>query len=256
MFRGAAFSLIRGKTMSKTKKKKVWWLILAAVLVVLAAVALPALPSGTTQEPAPAVVEPTQPAPTEAREYPVLKEVLRIEEIGSYTGLFVEDGSDTAVSGLLMLIVTNISEEPIQYAEITLDLQGETAKFALSVLPAGESAVLIEQNRMAYDPAADYYAADMACTSLAGFDREISMQEDRLQIQVLDGAINVTNISGADITGTILLCYKNVSNGVFHGGIAYRVRLEGGLKAGEIRQVMGAHFHQDGSRLLFVDIVE
>lgn len=183
----------------------------------------------------------------------VLKETLEIQEIGEYTGLYVEDGSDEAVSGLLMMVVTNISEDPIQYAEIVLDVEGQTAKFTVSVLPAGGSAVLIEQNRMEYSDDIDYTQVQAECVHLAGFDKALSLHEDLLEIQLLDGALNITNISGNDITDTIILCYKNASNGVYHGGIAYRIKLEGGLKAGELRQIMATHLHQPGSELLFVD---
>lgn len=242
--------------MSKTKKKSVLWLILVLAVVILVAVVL--LKPAEHQEPEqtdPAQTETVAPE-TEPQPIAVLRDALRIDQIGSYTGIFVEDGSDEAVSNLLMMVVTNITPEPIQYAAITLDVAGETAEFNLSVLPAGETAILIEQNRMAFDRNFDYGSAQAECLNLAGFDRELSLQSDKLEIQVLNGAINLTNISGADITGTILLYYKNINNGVYHGGIAYRVRLEEGMKEGEIRQITGAHFHQTGSRILFVDIVE
>lgn len=37
-------------------------------------------------------------------------------------------------------------------------------------------------------------------------------------------------------------------------GICYRVRIEGGLKAGEIRQIMPSHFSSEGSRIMFVTV--
>lgn len=244
--------------MSKSKKKRLWLLIPAAVIALLAV-----LLAGKGGEEAPAEAGAETAAPgvsgevTEAArtwEPRLLKDAIRVDDMGSYTGLYVEDGSDEPVSGLLMMTVTNITSDPIQFAQIEVDVGGETAKFTVSVLPAGATAVLIEQNRMAYDENADYAGAKMECLHLAGFDRAISLQEERFEVQVLNGAINITNISGEDITGTVLLCYKNVTNGVYHGGIAYRVRLENGLKAGEIQQVMGTHFHEGSSEILFVEV--
>lgn len=240
---------------NETKKKNSRLWIAAAVAVVLIVAVILLIPGGNTAEgETPSEVLQTE-ATMETAPAHIVKETLAIQEIGKYTGLYVEDGSDEAVSGLLMMVVTNISAEPVQYAELALALGSETAKFSVSVLPAGGTAVLIEQNRMAWDADADYDTASVECVHLADFDKPLSMQEEKLEIQVLDGAINITNISGEDIAETIVLCYKNVANGVYHGGIAYRVRLEGGLKAGEIRQVMGTHFHQDGSEILFVDLV-
>lgn len=243
------------KPNNKSKKSLILLAVIAVVLLAVIAVAAAGRSVANAPENGDTMPEEAGTEATAQATLPlqVLKDAIRIDKIGSYTGLFVEDGSDEAVSDLLMMVVTNITSDPIQYAQITLDVDGKTAEFSLSVLPAGESAVLIEQNRMKYDASTDYAAANAECIHLAGFEEELSLQEAQLEIQLLDGAINVTNISGKDIDGTILICYKNVANGVFHGGIAYRVKLEGGLKAGEIKQVMGAHFQQPGSEILFVD---
>lgn len=186
----------------------------------------------------------------------VLKEALQVQKIDSYSGIYWEDGSDEEVSDILAMTVTNITAEPIQYAEITMELGTGTAKFTVSALPSGATAVLLEQNRMAYSRNTDYTQANAECTHLAGFDKPLSLYEDKLQLQLLDGALNITNISGEDIPGTIVLCYKNASDGIYQGGIAYRIRLDGGLKAGEIRQSMASHIHQPGTEMIFAEITE
>ena len=78
------------------------------------------------------------------------------------------------------------------------------------------------------------------------------MCEDQLKIQGYQGAINVTNISGQDITGDIIIYYKNSSADMYYGGITYRARIEGGLKAGELRQIVPEHFNADASTILFI----
>jgi len=125
----------------------------------------------------------------------------------------------------------------------------------VSVLPAGGTAILIEQNRMKYDQNMDYYAAKAECVNVAGFDKELTRCEDRLEIQLLDGGMNIRNISKENITGDVVVCYKNVANGVYHGGIAYRIRLEGGLKVGELRQLMTNHIQNPGTEIMFVEII-
>lgn len=57
-----------------------------------------------------------------------------ITNIGSYTGVYMEDGSDEILSGILMIIVTNTGTETIQYAEITLPVGDKMASFSLSTL--------------------------------------------------------------------------------------------------------------------------
>lgn len=184
----------------------------------------------------------------------VLQEGIEVLSIGSYTGLYMEDGSDEVLGGILMMKVTNTGKTPIQYGEITMAVGEETAEFSLSTLMPGATMVLLERNRMAYDAAADYTAADISSKNVALFREEMSLHADQLEIQIMDGAINVTNISGSDISGNIAIYYKNAADGVYYGGITYRITLEGGLKADEVRQLMASHFSDTGSEIMFVTI--
>ena len=175
---------------------------------------------------------------------------LVITDVGSYSGKFMEDGSDEQVNDVLMIVVYNYGVEAIQYAEIGLTVGDQTANFVMSTLPVGERMMILESGRMAYD-------ADAACTaaraqSVAKFTTPMSLCEDHLQIQTLDGVVNVTNISDSDIDGDIFIYYKNSAADVYYGGITYRMRLEGGMKAGEIRQLMASHFSEAGSTIMFV----
>lgn len=184
----------------------------------------------------------------------LLRDALLVQEIGSHTGPYWEDGSDEQVSDILMMTVTNVTEEPIQYAQITMDLPEAAATFTVTALPAGGTAVLLENSRMTYDKSIDYDSMTVECQNLAGFDKPLSLQEKKLKLQILDGALNITNISGEDIPGPIILCYKNVENGIYQGGIGYRIRLDEGLKTDEIRQIMATHIHQPGTEMVFVQI--
>ena len=175
---------------------------------------------------------------------------LQIRSVGSYTGAFVEDGTNDIVSGVAMLVLENRSGEPIQYAEILLHGPDQTLSFVLSTLPDGEAMVVLEQNRQEYREGTDYTAE---LKSLALFDTPPSLHQDALAFQVLDGAVNISNISGADLTGDVVIYYKNFSQDLLYGGITYRVRIQGGMAAGEIRQIMAKHFTAD-SRILFVTI--
>lgn len=175
---------------------------------------------------------------------------LQITDIGSYTGIYMEDGSDEVVSRVLMIVLTNNGVSTLQYAEIVMAGADREAVFTVSTLPAGESVVLLEQTRMAYTDADEFTSA--IAQNVTFFTEPLSLLEDRLKIQAVQGAINVTNISGADITGDIVIYYKNSSSDMFYGGITYRARIEGGLKDGELRQIVPSHFSADGSTILFV----
>ena len=178
---------------------------------------------------------------------------LRITDIGVYTGMYMEDGSDEIVSGVLMMIVANTGDKTVQYAKIALDAGETDGVFELTTLPAGASVVLLEQTRMAYDKTAAYEKA--VTENFALFAEEPSKMEDTVKVQILDDVINVTNISDSDIDGEIVIYYKNSASDLYYGGITYRTRVTGGLEKGEIRQITGAHASETGSALMFVQII-
>lgn len=173
---------------------------------------------------------------------------LMLTGISNYAGLYLEDGSDEPVSGILMISLENTSGRDLQLARVELIYQGQTASFQITNLPAGRKLVALEQSRMAYTQ--EMPVAAMA-DSLA-FVEDFGMCEGQIQVGGLDGALNIQNISGEDIPGNIVIYYKNVAGELFYGGITYRITIEGGLKAEEIRQIMSAHFHADSSEIVMV----
>lgn len=244
--------------MSNKKKKSLLPKLILAIVILLAAALGIGLLAGEKQAPEAAetltateslAAEETIPAVTGIW----LNDSLCITDAGDYTGIYMEDGSDEPVTGVLKIHLTNVSEKPVQYARIVMDVDGEEAVFTVTALPAGATVVVLEQNRMAYREDVDYMKLHASCEDLALFNGELSLQEDKLQIQSLKGALNITNISGQDIPETIILCYKGWQGDLYYGGIAYRIRLEGGLKAGELRQIMAQHYMDPGSKLVFVE---
>lgn len=236
------------------KKNPLLWIIIALIVVVICALIAVVFMNMTDF---PAVAPATsEKAETEAATEPnsllplSLGQGLEITGISSYSGVYMEDGSDEIVAGILMITVTNKSELPLQYAEITLSGDHGEAEFTVSTLAPGTSAVLLEKNRMAYSYEAKYTSAE--AKHVAFFQEPLSLCEDRLKIQALDGAMNITNITDSDIEGNITVYYKNSAEDLFYGGITYRITLEGGLKAGELRQLMVNHFKDPGSTIVMV----
>ncbi len=175
---------------------------------------------------------------------------IRIDGFIPYTGAFMEDRTDEVVTDVLGIRVTNAGDKYIQTMDITLTAGETQAEFSLSSLFPGETVVVLEKNRMAYSTAPEF--DQVRTDAVALFESHPGMCEDKLEIQCLNGVINVTNISGADITEDILIYYKNYVSGMYYGGITYRLRIQGGLKAGEIRQGSAAHFNPDNSAIVFV----
>lgn len=244
--------------MKSPKINPLWWMA-AAVALIAAALALgacapteqPAAPTAPTTE----ITEPatSEPEPVQAEMEDTLVELshgLVILNTGAYDGAYMEDGSDENVSGVLMIVVKNTGSDPIQYADITLPTDAGQAKFTLSTLPSGASCVLLEQTQMAYTGSERVSEAESQ--NVAFFTGPLTLHEDQLQLQLLDDAINVVNISDEDISGDVVIYYKNAASDLYYGGITYRIRLEGGLAAGEVRQIMPTHFTKSGSEIMFI----
>lgn len=264
---------MRGKYEKKKAKKKFRfgkWILIIAIVVLLAAVAMiasnPQLLEHDSTQPEttspvqsdPVVEDTTEPSidtsPVQIEQVDDasmdLGNGLVITDIGKYTGIFMEDGSDELVTGVLMIVVQNRSDSDLQYAQIQLVTESNTANFSLTTVPAGASIVVLEQNRLEYSK--DFTEADAFSNNVAWFREDMTLCEDLLKIQTLKDALNISNISGKDITGDIIIYYKNSSADMLYGGITYRVRITGGLKADEIRQIMADHFSENGSSIMFV----
>ena len=196
----------------------------------------------TTQE--------TSPQPVELQLPIVLQEGLTITDIDKYAGIYMEDGSDEMVSNLLMIQVENTTGKDLYLAQIKLEYGNKTAEFQVTNLPNGAKAVLLERQRMSYTA----QLPQNASAENVAFTTEFSMFADQLEVNALDGVINVKNISGKDIPEDIYVYYKNYAGNLYYGGITYRIQIDGGLKAGEIRQIMASHYIQSSSKLLMVTI--
>ena len=190
------------------------------------------------------VPETTEPQPIE------LSDGLVIHYISSYAGIYMEDGTDEPVADVMMIILENTSEQDLQLARISIEYENFTAEFEVTNLPAGEKAVLLEKNRHA---AAGQAYQSIQMKNVVFFPEKMGLQEDRIQIEGHNGTLEVTNISGENITGDIYIYYKNSATDLLYGGITYRVAVRGGLKAGESAAVIAGHYTLGNSRLLLVD---
>lgn len=179
-----------------------------------------------------------------------------VTDVGPYTGMFMEDGSDEILANILMIIVKNEGEQDIQFADISMEIGDQKAQFSLTTLPVGKQMVLLEKNRMTWDSAVDYSSIYPMVENIVLFQEPVSAQADRFEIDMQDGLLNVRNISGQDIPGKIVVYYKNAADDLYYGGITYRVSIEGGLTNNEIRQVLTKHASKSGSEVVFITVEE
>lgn len=173
-----------------------------------------------------------------------------ITGVGRYNGAYMEDGSNDIVTDVLMITVENRSDRTLRYGEIVLSGRKGAATFTVTTLPPKGKAVLLEKTRMEYRSADSF--AEKTLNNRVFFDTEPTVCDDKIKLGVLDGKLNVTNLTDARLDGDITIYYKNYRDGYYYGGITYRATVEGGLDAGEVRQINAAHYSVKGSTVMFV----
>ena len=152
--------------------------------------------------------------------------------------------------GVLSLLVQNISDEDIEYVDITGTVDGYTAYFSLSVLPAGEKAYITEKNNMKYSD--EWKNAAWSASDAAYFNEPLDTLNDKLEITFGDGVVTLKNISDTDLTGTIYICYKHTINDALDGSASYRMKLDS-VKVGETRELYTDNATPD-SKVIYVTV--
>lgn len=230
-------------THEKKKRRPAGWILLsaAAALVLLAVVIWLVGPGRRTSAPG------QDPAQLQNIH---LADGLTICSIDSYSGMYVEDGSNETVQNVMMIVLENTTSADLQLARIFLTFSDCTAEFEATNLPAGEKAVVLEKSRQTMS-AGTYQAAESR--NVVFFAQPMALQEERIRIEGSSGTLELTNISGADIPGNIYIYYKNSRNDLFYGGITYRIGVKEGLSAGESIRLIAGHYHPDQSRIVLVD---
>ena len=232
------------KRRKRLKPKNSFYLLVAVfVLLILLGIALAALNASFPYVPDSTIVNVKDPVSLD------LGEGLVCTDVDSYTGLFMEDGTDEPVSDVMRLVVKNTSEKDLQYAEIRFVYGAEVREFSVSNLASGASCILLEKSRQSMiEGNLDDYMAE----HVVFFDEPMKLMEDQFEITGQDGVINVKNISGRDVTKDVVVYYKYAVDDVYYGGITFRVRVSGGMSAGEIRQIPAVHFDKESSVLTMV----
>lgn len=174
---------------------------------------------------------------------------LELQGVGRYAGLYLEDGSNDAVTDVLMIKLKNTADKDLQLARICLNYSGFTAEFEVTNLPAGRSVIVLEKNRRA---STEQMHESVSVSNVVHFCDPMDVPKEIYHITGMKGAINLENRSEADITGDVYVYYKYIADDTLYGGITFRSKLSGGIPAGQIRQIATSHFDPDQCMILAI----
>ena len=173
-----------------------------------------------------------------------------IAEIKSYNGPFVEDGSDVEKTDVFALVIKNTTGKHFQYMTVNIKIGEKDYNFKLTTLFDNSAVTVLESTGAAYN---DQKIDTVTLTQSVEFSSDPTVHPKELEITVMDGLMNVKNISGKDITSDIYVYYKLTDGDDWFGGITYRASVGGGLKNGELRQIPANHFKKESCKVVFTE---
>lgn len=178
---------------------------------------------------------------------PVTDRGLEISAAGSYSGKYMEDGTDDPIENVSALLVRNIGTETVEYAEVIgRNSGGETVRFVLTGLPVNASVLVLEADRCG--------CSEISAPQVTEYAPALDVTEDYaadFEIYPGDGVINIRNVSGEELTDDIFVYYKTYRDGVFLGGITYRARFDG-LRDQAIGQSIQSHSTADETVVVYM----
>lgn len=180
---------------------------------------------------APAEPEPTPPQAT------LPSGDLTCLEISRFTGSFVEDGTDEAVTDVAAILVDNDTGRFLDLATVIYTVGNRTATFLVSGLPAGEQAWVLEKDRMTITEGDELVFKDCQTS----FNDGAILTTDDLAVARQGNTVTVENRTDKTLTN-VCIYYKNkLEDGTFLGGITYLMSFDS-LEPGASAQNSARHF--------------
>lgn len=163
---------------------------------------------------------------------------ITIRNIGSYSGPFVEDGSNENVENILGVILHNNSSQMIEACLLTLQSKdGTVIQFMAASIPANSDILVLAQNRYVIQEN-DYFNYN---NCVAAYVEDWHRYNDLVEVKYINQAFSLTNTSNEDLD-KVYVCYKNKVNDIYFGGITYRVSFNNVL-SNQTYTKKGTHFN-------------
>ena len=213
-------------------------------------------PEGTKPtDPAPTEPAPTEPAPTEpAPTKPPVDQKptdqisggeIVCKDYALFSGRFVEDGRDELVQNVAAILVKNESDQFLDLATISYDIDGKSAAFLVTGLPAGKSAWVMEITRMQASHSSVFTYKDC----ITSFKSDVVLETDMFSVTADGNMLTATNTSGKTLNNVCVYYRAIHDDGNYFGGITYLADF-GTLAPGESLEVLAGHYAQGTAEII------
>ena len=180
--------------------------------------------------------------------YTISDSNLSIDYLNSYSGIFLEDGSNRDLDAIAAIQLTNKSDKTVEYGQIILRNGDENLDFSFSSIPAGSSVVVMEKNALSFGSSKNIAYVD---SMVAYLETPSKLDGEITAVPSENNGITLTNITGKDIP-CVRVFYKYVLDSTqYIGGITYTAKVLD-IKAGEKRVIYPSHYEGEGSRIMMV----
>ena len=173
---------------------------------------------------------------------------LVIRSITSYDGTYIEDGSDSDISGVTVIILENTGDTEVEYASITVNREGTELQFEASALPAGGTVVVQEKNRVLFE-GGNYTDCSADVAEIEEFD----LSSDQIRVdETGDQTLTVTNLTDENIPAVrIFYKFYMEDEDTYVGGITYTAKITG-LDANASVEITPSHYLKGSSRIMMI----
>lgn len=179
--------------------------------------------------------------------YEVNDSDIKIQHINSYSGIFIEDGSDVEVDNVAAIQVKNTSKKALEFAQIQIYNGNKKLVFDVSSLPANSSAVIMEKNKAPLDKSKSITYGG----TTGGYTDKLEKVSTIKYQKVDNNGIKITNKSNKNIPCVRIFYKYKSSEGYYIGGITYTAKINN-LKSKESQTIYPSHFDSDGGEIMMI----
>lgn len=172
-------------------------------------------------------------------------DIIVYSNFSSFSGQYVEDGSDVPVENVAAMLVTNQTEDFLDLATIEYEINGKAAVFMVTGLPPGKSAWVMESNKMTITEDADFKYIKRT----TAFKEGVIDTTNKITISAEGNMLTAVNNTDEKLEG-VFVYYKTLhTDGNYLGGITYMTTF-GDLAPGEKRTELAGHYDKDKTEIV------